>query len=751
MRKTHLKDDREIYWNLKALLLESNIKRPQDFKDKLFEYGLNLSYPSCYALMHEQPIRVAMKTILTIVKMLDCSVNDLIVVRKSPDTQPIPKAPKPEKVVPLTPLEKRITGRTQILRMAVDKHWSREVDSCIACGTTERPHKGMGFCKRCYKTHKHDIMPMGLCTKCGRTAKGYKTKKTEKFVCNSCRSSRIQSCSVCEKDAKIKMKLDHGVRVCEGCAKSVSQDSCVHCGQMTTVVTLNGDKVCPACLVRPEAVCIMCEQIVKYYKRDEDGKILCKKCYRPKPKMCSVCHKLRPPQKRYRGGHICIDCYQKPLRLCSVCDEQKVSYKKTPDGDFICRDCHYNDELDKAIESVPETFATEWAEKLFLDYLNEKRKIQDPETVCEAVVRDKPLFEKLEQHFSKPDEITHETFWKHFHDMRRPRTGQLHAFLIEKGLLPHTEIRSEQFFISLRIARLIDSLPEGFKQIAAKYNERLFTVREKKLKAGWDPDKRMTGSYNTIHYKIKVVRKFIMHLDAAGLVRISEITSELVDSFIANNLNYGCYILDFMEWLHRAKYIVLKYKTNWKALKYDVAKPLPQDKYDYLIKMFMDDSQPLKKSLLCALALVYGISVNTLRGIRVNDIREEKDKLYLKLPYIEIELHADIATMVLKYLNDNFIRNPFDVDNPYLFYGYTYQAPMESGSICNIFRTYGFHARDIIPTAIRSMFDNKVRHPGVWTKVLGISRRTAARYYESLNPQVLEEMNINKRLYGRVK
>src|SRR5208337_2551089 len=106
MRKTQLKDDREIYWNLKALLLESNIKRPQDFKDKLFEYGLNLSYPSCYALMHEQPIRVAMKTILTIVKMLDCSVNDLIVVRKSPDTQPIPKAPKPEKVVPLTPLEK---------------------------------------------------------------------------------------------------------------------------------------------------------------------------------------------------------------------------------------------------------------------------------------------------------------------------------------------------------------------------------------------------------------------------------------------------------------------------------------------------------------------------------------------------------------------------------------------------------------------------------------------------------------------
>ncbi|HAM49529.1 MAG TPA: hypothetical protein DCP92_02085 [Nitrospiraceae bacterium] len=115
--KTRREDDRVLYWNLQQLLYDRNIRRPQDFRDMLVEHGLEMSYPACYALFHEQPVRVTMKVIQTILKMLDCTPNDLFVLR-TPGGKPTKGGPsnvadtraKKEKVVPLTPHQKKITG-----------------------------------------------------------------------------------------------------------------------------------------------------------------------------------------------------------------------------------------------------------------------------------------------------------------------------------------------------------------------------------------------------------------------------------------------------------------------------------------------------------------------------------------------------------------------------------------------------------------------------------------------------------------
>lgn len=595
-------------------------------------------------------------------------------------------------------------------------------------------------------------MPIGLCTKCGKTGKGYKSKDTGEFICHSCRASRIQRCHVCEQDGRIKLKLDHGVRVCEQCSRHVVKGKCIHCKQSSIVLfPEKNEPTCPACLVRPVAMCSICQRAVKYYKRDEEGKVLCKQCYKPKAKPCILCHKIKQPKKRVRGGHICIDCYEKPLRECSVCGEQKVGHKKLPGGKFICRDCYYSDLLEHEIANLKGSFFHPWLENMFLQYLEEKGKIQNMETVFKAVKRDRPLFERLGQHFEGPDKITHDTFWKHFHRKHRTRTGQIHAFLIERGYLPHTDIPTEDFIRHQRTLALIESIPDGFRLPAEGYYKRLLTVRQKKINAGWRSDEYGIGTYGTMELTMQFVGKFIRTLIGMGLSSFSEITSDMVDNYIAKNQNIGGYISELMDWLYREKHILLKYKSNWKAVKYGVAKGIHRDKYEHLVETFLNGYYPLKESLLCLFALIYGIRVNTIRDIRINDLREDKGKLFLKLPYIEIELHKEIATMTHKYLNDAFIINPFDIDNPYLFYGYTYQEPMDHGSIMNIFKRHGIQAKQIVPTAIRALFDAKVRHPRVWMQVLGISRQTAAKYYESFNPTVLEEMNINKRLYGRIK
>ncbi|MGO9613065.1 MAG: helix-turn-helix domain-containing protein [Dissulfurispiraceae bacterium] len=110
MRET---DDLELHWNLKELLLQRNIRRPADFQEMLKAHGLDLTYGAVYALVHEQPARIPARTILTIVKMLGCDVNELIVVRKAGEKPPEakkPELPKTAKVTKLDEHRRKLTG-----------------------------------------------------------------------------------------------------------------------------------------------------------------------------------------------------------------------------------------------------------------------------------------------------------------------------------------------------------------------------------------------------------------------------------------------------------------------------------------------------------------------------------------------------------------------------------------------------------------------------------------------------------------
>lgn len=107
-------EDLEIYWNLKDLLIAKNIRRPADFQTMLKQYGLNLTYGAVYSLIHEQPVRIPTRTILAIVKMLECDVNELIVIRRKAGDKPAEvkklEPSKPAEVTKLDERRKKITG-----------------------------------------------------------------------------------------------------------------------------------------------------------------------------------------------------------------------------------------------------------------------------------------------------------------------------------------------------------------------------------------------------------------------------------------------------------------------------------------------------------------------------------------------------------------------------------------------------------------------------------------------------------------
>lgn len=629
--------------------------------------------------------------------------------------------------------------------------WARNYARCVECGSTEFRHKSKGYCKKCYPTHKHEIMLEEICSKCGRKLKGYRDRKAGAFICLSCRSCRVKRCYLCGQEKVAHLRIGNGVYVCENCSKLVKDGKCTYCGNQRQVLLKNSDSaICYACDSRPASVCSICHTVVKFYKTDENGTVLCKKCYTPAPKKCILCEKIRTPHKKTSRGHVCEECYEKPMRQCAQCGVHRVGYKKIGDK-YLCRECYYTSLLKQAIKDIKGTFSAAWAERLFLEYLKDKNRVQSSEIVWRAVLRDKPLFDMLGCDFTDRTEITTDLFWKHYHGMNRKRIGQLYAFLVDRGYIARAELPSEDIQRHHRIFEQIELLPTGFQVVAHKYYDRGLKIRAKKLDAGWKDTDHGTGSYATYEKMISILADFVSDLQENRVNTFTEIAVHNVDDYIARHHSYARTIMRFMGWLYQEQYITWKYRGKWRDLNYSTPSPIHEEKYRYLIDKFLDEAYPVKESLICLLALVYGIRPKILRKLRIYDLKEVGNTITLRLPYFDVILHDMIADKMRRYLQESFFPNPFDIDNSYLFYGYTYQEPMDDGSIRNIFHKHGIKANQVLPTVIHRLFTEKIRHPAIISKVTGVHKATAVRYYDAYNPSVLEEINLNRTLYGKIK
>jgi hypothetical protein len=595
-------------------------------------------------------------------------------------------------------------------------------------------------------------MPVKACSKCGRVTKGYYDRKTGTFICLSCRASRVKACYICNQEMKIHTRIGNGVYVCEDCSKCIASGKCSHCGAKGTVIEREGEQpACYACDARVPAVCCICDSIVKFYKKDPNGNIMCKKCYTPAPRLCMVCGKTKTPHKKTAHGHICKDCYEHPLRECSVCGNHRLGYKKIDDGKFLCRLCYYSTLLKEEIDAARGTFEKDWTEKLFFEYIEDKGRVQSSEIVWKAVKRDKPLFEMLGRDFKDLSDITTEDFWRKYHHMPRRRTGQLYSFLVDRGYIELTGTLSEDYIRQHRIRNMILSMPEGFRPTIMKYYDRFVMLRDKKLAAGWKDTDYGTGSYGTMEGNIIALRCFIGYLIGLGLKSISEIAVYHVEDYLAENIGYVGALTKFLKWLRQEQQITWKYRERIRSPRYSTPPPINEEKYAYILDRLLEDAHPLKETIITLLALIYGLRPRVLRRIKVYDLKEKDNKLYLKLPYFELELHSEISDRIRKYLQESFLPNPFDIDNPYLFFGYTYKEPMDSKSIINVFKKHGLKSHQLLPTVIQKLFNEKVRHPAVISKITGIHKTTAVRYFDSFNPSVYEEINLNRKLYGKIK
>lgn len=178
---------------------------------------------------------------------------------------------------------------------------------CDECGRVmnrvHRNYKDHRYCATCYARE----FKKRECTRCGNVARILKSHTVA--ICQKCEYD--EPCLRCGK-AKYSMgKITAYGPVCNACSVYFrNEEPCEVCGAPSKRLTKSSElghdrRVCPRCVTINHGTCQACRRHRKLKPREDDGLLVCKKCYQLGETTCPECSELMPAG----FGSRCESCY----------------------------------------------------------------------------------------------------------------------------------------------------------------------------------------------------------------------------------------------------------------------------------------------------------------------------------------------------------------------------------------------------------------------------------------------------------
>lgn len=178
---------------------------------------------------------------------------------------------------------------------------------CDECGRSivkaHRNYKGHRYCATCYARE----FKKRECTRCGNVARILKSHTVA--ICQKCEYDG--PCLRCGKEKYSMGKITAYGPVCNACSVYFrNEEPCEVCGVPSKRLTKSSElghdrRVCPRCVTVNYGTCQACRRHRKLKPRDDDGLLVCKKCYQLGEITCLECNELMPAGF---GGQ-CENCY----------------------------------------------------------------------------------------------------------------------------------------------------------------------------------------------------------------------------------------------------------------------------------------------------------------------------------------------------------------------------------------------------------------------------------------------------------
>jgi len=150
------------------------------------------------------------------------------------------------------------------------------------------------------------------CPSCGRTVP-LSHRLGPARCCRRCYDqARLEACSRCQQPAQVASRTAAGEPVCGKCFRSdpANHDRCTTCGRTALAI------------------------------RGEDGRLRCRRCYRPPLATCTLCDREKPCYLASSSTPRCENCSRQMRRVpCARCGHRRAVWARTAGGQPLCGSC----------------------------------------------------------------------------------------------------------------------------------------------------------------------------------------------------------------------------------------------------------------------------------------------------------------------------------------------------------------------------------------------------------------------------
>lgn len=588
---------------------------------------------------------------------------------------------------------------------------------CAVCGKLKpvdtRTADGQAVCAAC---RMRDQSAWETCDGCGRRRRIMR-RLEGRSLCQRCYQRPEHTCGGCGRRAAAHAWRD-GIPLCKQCYRSPDR-LCSKCGRMGRIAVRSVDgesDVCLQCYRAPEHLCAICGQM-RICAKSTDGRYLCTTC-RPRPsRLCVQCGRTRPAQAIWPEGPVCSTCYDRglnekavcsgcgatrrivtapPLQLCSDCAQVEAKFVCGGCGAEgrlyergMCARCVLSRRLDELLrdhqgEMLPQ----------FAGVYEALVSVPIPRSALHWLQRGKGAV-ILRELISGHTKITHELLDE------QPASRELsflRDLLVATGALPqrdrdlaNLESWMQCWLNEFPLRREIPIL-EAFTRWEVLRRLR-FKSRIGKIHA---------TSAKWARVRLKLAGHLLIWLEAQGK-SLENCTQPDIDAWLVGGRSTRYGVRAFIVWA-RKRGLLADVQVPGRPHTFD-PEPITTDARVALVKqLFEDSSIAVTDRVAGCLVLLYGQTPGRLSRLRVDDVQEDNDRVYLRLGRDRLELSDPLSGLVQRLVREQtgraLVRGPA---RHWLFPGGHPGQPMAADSMRNRLANIGVVIRPARSSALTQL------------------------------------------------
>lgn len=595
------------------------------------------------------------------------------------------------------------------------------------------------------------LVPKTRCDQCGRRMEKAALVMDGKGLCEPC-ASRVPllPCVDCRRNTR-KRNTD-GQPFCRSCR--IKGRTCARCGDplpRASLMTTDG-AVCRNCHTKfykePE-VCEVCGQMslaLIAVDRPEGSRRACARCWQRHRgyTRCAACGLHRPPAGQLPDGRpICGSCQSQGGKrfFCPQCGMEGDKFSKDR-----CRACYERERVRKKVELSAILLRQPWAKTAWLAFGEELAARMIAHNALVRIDRYFLLFARMDAEFSRTTEITPEALL----GIVGGREG-LRRFAVPYGFLVKSQVVPEMTRDLLddtaeRVKQ--DALLKGiegqwFEPVLWRFHENLLALHARYHDRGWK-GKASRMKMRTVGQYLRTALTFCQMVTEHGVTTVQQITPNHLDAFQEEHRGSRDSIRAFVRHLNRREKLFTRLKVVSVPQNLPEGVFLGRDRYLALLKAWLNPSDDtLREALLGLLMLLYAQPVHRVVTLRLDDLVEGRDGQYrVALAKTEITLDPNVGAVLRRWLEKRKALMVFDHadENPYLFPGRRFGEPITTAGVTYWLRKAGVTAEQLYATAIYNAYRNGVRLPKVLMNGFGLTKNTAIKYLNMIDPRLMDEV-----------